>query len=106
MGFRDARMAGSAILVIAFIKVRFVILDFMELRHAPRMLRSIAELWVAGMAAILITLAWLAPTVASERHLDSDCTMGESTCLKPAGNWNSVAETVSREKSLFWLVLS
>ncbi len=61
VGLRDSRSAASAIVLIAFIKARFIILDFMELRHAPRGLRFTAEGWVVGMAAILITLVWWAP---------------------------------------------
>ncbi len=60
MGLRDPRVAGSAILVLAFIKVRFVILDFMELRRAPRALRITAEIWVSSMTILLMTLTRLA----------------------------------------------
>jgi hypothetical protein len=56
VGFHDARYAGVAIIVIAFIKVRFVLLDFMELRHAPLFMRLIAETWVVVIGTTLITL--------------------------------------------------
>ncbi len=56
LGFSDARMAGSAILVVTFAKVRFVMLDFMEMRHAPRGLRIAAEAWVVAIAIVLLVL--------------------------------------------------
>jgi hypothetical protein len=60
-GFQDPRQAGVAILVVAFLKVRFVILDFMEIRHAPRAMRVIAEVWVVSLCTALVVLFWLAP---------------------------------------------
>jgi hypothetical protein len=58
MGFRDARLAGAAIIVVAFVKVRYVILDFMELRHAPVLMRAVAEVWAAAVCAVLVGLFW------------------------------------------------
>lgn len=46
------------ILVITFIKVRFVILDFMELRDAPLIVRGVNELWVIMVCAGLIYIFW------------------------------------------------
>ena len=43
-----------AILVIAFVKIRFVGLYFMELRGAPPVLRAVFELYCA---ALLLTLS-------------------------------------------------
>lgn len=55
--FDDQTIKGVvAILVITFIKVRFVILDFMELRNAPGTLRWINELWVVATGAVLISM--------------------------------------------------
>jgi len=61
-GFADTRHAGVTILVVAFIKVRFVILDFMEIRHAPLFLRGIAETWFVVACATLVTLYLGAPS--------------------------------------------
>ena len=61
IGLTDARQAGAAIIVVAFLKVRFVILDFMEVRHAPLLMRLIAEIWVVVVCAALVTLFWIAP---------------------------------------------
>jgi hypothetical protein len=56
VGFDDVRHAGIAILVVAFIKVRLVILDFMELRHAPLPFRIIGEIGPIGICAFLIAM--------------------------------------------------
>jgi len=39
---------------IAFFKVRIIFTEFMEVRHAPALLRRLADLWVGLSAAILI----------------------------------------------------
>lgn len=54
MGQSTAAAAGPAILVIAFIKVRFVVLDFMEIRAAPRWLRLALQAWLVACCAVLI----------------------------------------------------
>ncbi|MCB5945558.1 cytochrome C oxidase subunit IV family protein [Acidocella sp. KAb 2-4] len=68
LGIRDHRYASAAILIVAFIKVRFVILDFMELRHAPSVLRIVAELWVVLAATALVTLFWLGTDPAAQAN--------------------------------------
>lgn len=50
--------ATVAVLLIAFIKVRFVFLDFMELRTAPLPLRLIFEAWIVVVCGTLIFLYW------------------------------------------------
>ncbi len=50
----DTRNAGVVILAIAFVKIRFVILDFMELRHAPIGMRMAGEAWVIGLGGVLM----------------------------------------------------
>lgn len=52
----DHTMASVVILLVAFVKVRFIGLWFMELRHAPTVLRSLFELYCAVVAALTITL--------------------------------------------------
>ena len=56
VGFDDARSAGAAILAVTFVKVRFVVLDFMEIRTAPRWMRAVLETWIVLCAALLIVL--------------------------------------------------
>lgn len=52
------------ILAVAFIKVRYVILDFMEIRHAPRAMRLAAEIWTLVVCLALIALYLDAPSGA------------------------------------------
>jgi heme/copper-type cytochrome/quinol oxidase subunit 4 len=49
----------TQIIVLAFVKVRWVLLDFMELRSAPIGLRALYEMWGVAVAAVLIAFAWL-----------------------------------------------
>jgi hypothetical protein len=53
-GFAGPRWQGAAVIVLALIKVRFVILDFMEVRHAPALLRLALEAWVVLIGAALV----------------------------------------------------
>lgn len=59
MGFTDLRLANVAIVIVAFIKVRFVFLEFMEVRHAPPVLRLLAEGWLIGVCLVLVALYWI-----------------------------------------------
>jgi hypothetical protein len=55
-GIADLRHAGIAILIVTFVKVRFVMLEFMELRSAPLFMQLGAQVWAAVMCVILIVL--------------------------------------------------
>jgi Prokaryotic Cytochrome C oxidase subunit IV len=48
--------AGVVILLIAFVKVRFVGRYFMELRHAPFGLVAVFDAWIVVVASALIGL--------------------------------------------------
>jgi Prokaryotic Cytochrome C oxidase subunit IV len=50
---RDSAIAAGAVL-IALIKVRIIIREFMEVRHAPVLLGRLTDLWVALTGAILL----------------------------------------------------
>lgn len=50
--------ATVAIVLIAFIKVRFVFLDFMELRTAPLPLRIVFEAWAVVVGSAILALYW------------------------------------------------
>lgn len=56
IGFKSARTAGVAILLVSFVKVRFVILEFMEIRSAPRWMRLVSEAWIVLIALVLVGL--------------------------------------------------
>lgn len=49
--------AFAAVVVLAAIKVRFVGLDFMDLRHAPKTMRLVFEGYCLVLAAVLIAVS-------------------------------------------------
>jgi hypothetical protein len=58
-GFGDnVRYATVAVIVISFLKVRFIMLDFMEVRTAPLPLRILLECWLVVVCGALIGLYW------------------------------------------------
>jgi hypothetical protein len=59
-GGMGAQLAYAAILIIAFVKVRFIGLDFMELRGAPWPIRIGFEIWAMAVCIALLILC-LAP---------------------------------------------
>jgi hypothetical protein len=54
VGITDVRIAAVAIVATAFVKVHFVIFEFMEIRGAPTWMRRAADGWVAAIAGLLI----------------------------------------------------
>ena len=48
-----------AMLLIAFVKGRLVILDFMELREAPRMWRVLLEGWLILVSGLILLAYWM-----------------------------------------------
>ena len=46
-------------LVIAFVKGRLVILDFMELREAPRLWRALLEGWLILVSSLILLAYWI-----------------------------------------------
>src|SRR5271170_2055338 len=63
-GFDDVRKASVAIIIVAFVKVRFVILDFMEIRHAPIPMRIVGEVWAVVVCTALVVLYLYGGTAA------------------------------------------
>jgi hypothetical protein len=61
------RLASAAVLLIAFLKARLIGLEFMELRAAPRVLRSIFEAWTVVACATLLALYLLSPAAPQFR---------------------------------------
>lgn len=53
----NRQITAAAVIVIAFIKVRIVGLDYMEIRNAPRLLRVLFELWVGTVLLLIISYA-------------------------------------------------
>lgn len=54
----DPRNLGAIALAIAFIKVRYITLEFMELRGAPLAMRLFAECWCVLVCAAVILFYW------------------------------------------------
>ncbi|MDP9142493.1 MAG: cytochrome C oxidase subunit IV family protein [Pseudomonadota bacterium] len=44
------------VIAIAALKVRVIVWEFMELRHAPALLRRIADVYLAAIVSILLVL--------------------------------------------------
>lgn len=61
LGISDVRTAAVVILVTTFVKVWFVIFEFMEVRGAPVWMRRAAGGWVVGIAAVLIARVLIGP---------------------------------------------
>lgn len=47
-------IATSIVIVVAFVKIRFIGSDFMELRHAPAGLRRAFDLWTVAVCLTLV----------------------------------------------------
>ena len=57
-------VAVVGIFLIAAVKVRYVMLDFMELRHAPLPVRVAFEGWIVVVAAMILGFWFATPTMA------------------------------------------
>jgi len=55
-GVHDVQVASVLILLVAFFKVRFVGLYFMELRDAPLPLRGLFEGWCAAVCTAIVVM--------------------------------------------------
>jgi heme/copper-type cytochrome/quinol oxidase subunit 4 len=49
-------LPGIAIILIAFLKVRLILLYFMDLRVAPQPWRGLFEAWMISACALILTL--------------------------------------------------
>jgi hypothetical protein len=54
----DIALASVLLLLIAFFKVRFVLLYFMELRRSPLPLRLLFEAWTVSAFGALAAMFW------------------------------------------------
>lgn len=59
---RDPRWAVALVIGVALVKVRIVMLDFMELRHAPWALRGALEAWLVALAGGILGLWYTSGT--------------------------------------------
>lgn len=53
------KISGVTMLILAFLKVRVVMREFMEVRHAPRALRLVCDVWCL-VATTATTTSYLA----------------------------------------------
>jgi cytochrome c oxidase subunit IV len=53
------KVATSAVVLIAALKVRLIVIHFMELRWRPRPWRILFELWILGVVAIILGGYWM-----------------------------------------------
>lgn len=51
---QNIRLAVAGVIVVAFIKVRIVGFEFMELKYAPRWLRHGFDAWLVAVCAALL----------------------------------------------------
>jgi hypothetical protein len=45
-----------AVLVIAALKVRIIVMEFMEARHAPALLRRFTDAWLVLLVSVLLVI--------------------------------------------------
>lgn len=51
----EAKVGIASTFVLVAWKVRLILLDFMELRHAPRLPRLAFELWSVGVPVMIVS---------------------------------------------------
>ncbi|RNL66799.1 cytochrome C oxidase subunit IV family protein [Zhongshania marina] len=51
--------AVAILMVVTFIKVKVVMLNFMEVNHAPLLLKSACNAWLFTSLAIILGMYWL-----------------------------------------------
>jgi heme/copper-type cytochrome/quinol oxidase subunit 4 len=56
---------AAVIIVIAAVKMRFVMRDFMEIKYAPLLLKFFCDAWIATVAAAILILQWQVARVVS-----------------------------------------
>ncbi|MDT5223317.1 MAG: hypothetical protein QOG19_724 [Mycobacterium sp.] len=62
-GLFSPTVAVVGVFVIAAVKVRYVMLDFMELRQAPIPARAFFEAWPAVVAAMILGFWFATPAI-------------------------------------------
>jgi hypothetical protein len=62
-GAVDTTLAEVGIFLIAAVKIRFVMLDFMGLRHAPMPVRAAFEGWIVLVTCLILGFWFATPAV-------------------------------------------
>lgn len=60
---RPSALVTSSVIVIALIKVRIILREFMEVRNAPALLCRLTDAWVGIMAAALLGCYFVGMTI-------------------------------------------
>jgi len=55
VGVFDVQIVSVAIIIVTFVKARFVIFEFMEIRGAPTWMHRVGDGWIMLITALLIT---------------------------------------------------
>lgn len=55
-GVEDQTVATVIVMIVAFVKTRFVGMRFTELRHAPFPLRTLFHIWYTGSCAAVLAV--------------------------------------------------
>ena len=61
---RASTVVTVSAIVIALVKVRIIFREFMEVRHAPALLRRLTDAWVVLMAACLLGSYFIGSAIA------------------------------------------
>lgn len=61
---RASTVVTVSAIVIALVKVRIIFREFMEVRHAPALLRRLTDAWVVLMAVCLLGSYFIGSAVA------------------------------------------
>jgi hypothetical protein len=59
-GISEVEIASVAIIIVTFVKARFVIFEFMEIRGAPTWMHRVGNGWIVLIAALLIARVLIA----------------------------------------------
>jgi len=60
VGAFDVQIVSVAIIIVTFVKVRFVIFEFMEIRGAPTWMHRVGNGWIMLISGLLITRVLIA----------------------------------------------
>jgi hypothetical protein len=60
MGASEVKVISAVIIIIAFVKVRFVVFEFMEMRGAPAWMRRAGNGWIMLTTSLLIARVLIA----------------------------------------------
>ena len=61
---RPSTLVTVSAIAIALVKVRIIFREFMEVRHAPALLRRLTDAWVVLMAACLLGSYFIGSAIA------------------------------------------